>query len=357
MTRSAHDDRIPGKRVRQNRPTERAAVRAVTAVFEDANMLVQPVDGSIDIGKDLYVDVTEESRATGEVIAVQVKGGESYQRRTGSSFSCTRDDLALWAASTVPIFAVVHDPKSGRLPWINLTSWARSHTSTNSRPRTVELDGAYSLSATTLPQFVAEARDFLRASGAPVLLDLVSDDPTIQQAAVYDAFALGRTDARALLLLRAALRYISDPAPLRLAIHILALCCGHEDIFWSARNWIPSEIRARVVAEMDWSYDELCKLLGAAEPDEYVRGGVGRDVAAIVGTGWAPDVENELIDVARRASIDAAWPALMLLVTQAGDQGLEILDSAVSRSRALAGEPAVAELRSTLLQHGRASMW
>lgn len=357
MTRSERDGRTPGKRVRQNRPTERAAVRAVTAVFEDANMLVQPVDGAIDIGKDLYVDVTEESRATGEVIAIQVKGGESYQRPTGSSFSCTDDDLVFWAASTVPIFAFVHDPESGRLPWINLTSWARAQIGKNPPPRTVELDGAYSLSAATLPRFVAEARDFLRASGSPVLLDLASGDPMIQQAAVYDAFALGRTDARTLLLLRAALRYISEPPSLRLAIHILALCRGHGDIFWSASNWIPSGIRARVVAEMDWTYEELCKLLGAAEPDEYVRGGLGQDVAAIVGAGWAPDVESQLEDVARQASFDAAWPALMLLVTHAGDQGLEVWDRVVPHSRALAGEPVVSELRTTLLEHGWASMW
>ncbi|MGH2911967.1 MAG: DUF4365 domain-containing protein [Solirubrobacteraceae bacterium] len=99
-----------GKRVRPNRPVERAAIRAVTAVFEDANFLVQPVDGANDIGKDLYVDVTEAGRATGELIAVQVKGGSSYRRRDGYAIPCNVNDLALWADSTVPIFGVVHDP-------------------------------------------------------------------------------------------------------------------------------------------------------------------------------------------------------------------------------------------------------
>jgi hypothetical protein len=69
----------PGKRVRANRPTERAGIRATAAVFEDANSLVQPVDGANDIGKDLYVDLTAENRVTGELIAVQVKSGTSYQ--------------------------------------------------------------------------------------------------------------------------------------------------------------------------------------------------------------------------------------------------------------------------------------
>jgi hypothetical protein len=320
-------------------------------------MLVQPVEGAVDIGKDLYVDVTEENRATGEVVAIQVKGGNSYQRRKGPAFACTADDIALWAASTVPIFAVVHDPESGRLSWINLTAWARAHSGKDLLPPSVTLDDAYALSTQTLPQFVAEARDFLRASGNPTLLGLASDDPTIQEAAVYDAFALGRTDARALLLLRSSLRYISDPRPLRLAIHVFALCVGHGDIFWSARNWLPSEIRGRVVAEMDWSYDELCKLFAAADLEEYARGGRGQDVAAIVSAGWAPDIENQLADVARRGPFNVAWPALMLLVTEAGEDGLAVFDSVVPGSRSLADEAVVAELRSILLEHGWTSMW
>jgi hypothetical protein len=257
----------------------------------------------------------------------------------------------------VPIFAVVQDPNTGRLPWINLTAWARAKGGGDRVPTAVELDDAYSLSASTLPQFVAEARDFLRASGSAALLGLARDDPTIQRAAVYDAFALGRTDPRALLLLRSTLRYISDPRPLRLAIQILALCAGHGDIFWSARNWIPAEIRARVVAEMEWSYDELCKLLAAADHEEYSRGGLGQDVAAIVGAGWAPDVENQLVEVARRASFDVAWPALMLLITQAGEDGLEVFDDVVPQSRSLASEAVVAELRSILLEYGFATLW
>ncbi len=320
-------------------------------------MLVQPVDGAIDIGKDMYVDVTEESRATGEVIAIQVKGGESYQRRRGCAFSCTADDIALWEASTVPIFAVVHDPASGEMPWINMTAWARARSADDPLPTMVSVDGAYTLSARTLPQFVAEARDFLQAAGSPALLGLASDDPVIQRAAVYDAFALGRSDARALLLLRSGLRYFSDPRPLRLAIHVLALCKGHGDIFWSARNWLPSEIRGRITAEMTWSYEELCKLLAAAAPEEYSRGGLGQDVAAIIGAGWAPDVEHQLADVARRAPFDAAWPALMLLVTQAGEDGLDVFDKVVPQSSSLAGLAVVAELRTVLVQCGYATMW
>jgi hypothetical protein len=225
----------PGKRVRPNRPVERAAARAVTAVFEDANFLVQAVDGANDIGKDLYVDVTEAGRVTGELIAVQVKGGGSYRRKGGYAIPFSADDLALWATSTVPVIGIVHDPDGGWLHWVNLTAWARAQTTPPS-PMEVLVASTWRLDARTLAAFVAEARGFLAASGPPALVGLVDPDPGVQRAAIYDAFALGRRDPRPLLLLRAALRYISDQEPLQLAISVLTLCVGHGDIFWHAGN-------------------------------------------------------------------------------------------------------------------------
>lgn len=56
--------RMP-KYVRPNRPTERAAVNAVTDFFERNRCIMQPVSGENDIGKDAYVDLTEGVRVTG----------------------------------------------------------------------------------------------------------------------------------------------------------------------------------------------------------------------------------------------------------------------------------------------------
>jgi hypothetical protein len=45
------------------------------ALFDDAEMVVQEVDTANDIGKDLYVDLADEGRFTGELVALQVKAG------------------------------------------------------------------------------------------------------------------------------------------------------------------------------------------------------------------------------------------------------------------------------------------
>jgi Domain of unknown function (DUF4365) len=324
------------------------------AVFEDANMLVQPIDGSVDIGKDMYVDVTEGDEATGELIALQVKAGESYRKGDHYMIPCKPSDTALWKASTVPIFGIVHDPPRG-LYWTNLTAWARSNT--NPSARFSPVTNRCRLETRTLRDFIAEAREFLRASGPPSLLGLADEDPVIQRGAVYDAFALGRHEARALLLLRASLRYLHDPGPLGFAIHVLALCIGHGDTFYTARTWIDPAVAARVRREFSWSYDEVCQLLSAAEPDEYCRGGLGQDVAVLVGSGWAPDVEHQLERVVRKADLSAALPALMMLVADAYEDGLAVFDRLVSSSRALRTDPTARELRSVLVEHGYVTMW
>ncbi len=97
-------------------------------MFENAGMVVQEVDTANDIGKDLYVDLAQDGRFTGELIALQVKGGGSYRGPHGSHrLRADADDRDLQANGSVPVFGVIHDPDYDALYWTNLTSWSRSH--------------------------------------------------------------------------------------------------------------------------------------------------------------------------------------------------------------------------------------
>ena len=222
--------RPPGKRSRPGRPAERAAIRAVTAVFENAGMVVQEVDTANDIGKDLYVDLAQDGRFTGELIALQVKGGGSYRGPHGSHrLRASADDRDLRANSSVPVFGVIHDPDYDALYWTNLTSWSRSHLEEPGE-LTATMSN-WSLTCESLPHFLGEARQFLAASGPPALLGVADDDEEQQIRALYDAFALGRRDPRPLLLIRRSLMTLSARA-LADAVRILnlALVTGHGDI-------------------------------------------------------------------------------------------------------------------------------
>ena len=104
---------------------ENRGVRATTAIFEDRSMKVQRIDHANDIGRDLLVDLIDESGYTGEVIALQVKSGAKYKRSHGYAIPCSDKDAQFWRDSTVPIFGVVYDDDLDQLFWVNLSEWAR----------------------------------------------------------------------------------------------------------------------------------------------------------------------------------------------------------------------------------------
>ena len=134
----------PRKRVGTGRQAEKAALRAVQAFFEDANHIYLPVPGGDDFGKDAYLDIVVDGEVTGDMIALQIKGGESYRRSRGYAIPCTPADRELWRSSSIPIFGVVHH--TGNLCWTNLTAWTRSLAS-DAQPPAAPVDATFRPSA------------------------------------------------------------------------------------------------------------------------------------------------------------------------------------------------------------------
>lgn len=347
-------DLRPGKRVRRSRPVEKAAIRAVTAVFEDANMIVQSIDGANDIGKDLYVDLTDGRRVTGATIALQVKGGLSYRRRDAYVIPFSVDDKELWATSSVPIYGIVFDPESDSLHWTNLTSFARADTSPESG--VVRVSKRTLLTPESLPFFVREVSVYLRAIGSVSLLDLAHSDPNRQISAVADVFGLGRNDARPLLLLRDALHRLEGDA-LSLAIRVFARVVWHGDLYARPETAIAESVRREVLPALDWSYEEVCRLLAHPNLEEWQRGGLGQDVDAVIGapstSGLPALLERAVVEAPR----EAAWPALCLVVSDAYEEGLGLWERLVPKSRSLAQDPDAWELRDMLVDQGAATLW
>jgi hypothetical protein len=341
------------KRVRPNRPTEQAAIRAVQGLLEDANHLYQPVLGSNDIGKDAYVDIVEHGEVTGDVIALQIKGGESFRRARGYAIPCTASDLELWRSSSIPVFGVVHD--AGKLHWANLTAWARALAS-DARPAAAPVDATFGLDARRLPGFLAQARAYLRAGGPPALIDLASSESVRQRAAILDAFGLARHDARPLLLVRASLRYMHDRTALAPAIRVLTLTVGHGDIFWTADNWLPESVCDAVRAELRWSAAEVEQLIAVTEHEEWDRGGLGQDVHALLDAD--PNVNHAIESVFVATTNDeVAHRCMLILIDAARRDGLAEWTRLIHRRPALATDEFAIELRRLLEEFGIFALW
>jgi hypothetical protein len=349
----AHVD--AGKQARQNRPVEKAGVRAVQAIFEDANLIFQAVDLGNDIGKDAYVDLAEGGLFKGVVVALQIKGGESFRRGDDYKVPCNEDDLALWAGSSIPIYGMVHDPTADSVHWADLTGWSKSlapgeHRSYCPVPR------QNLLSAETVSAWASFVRSQLHRQASPRVLDLMSNEVRRQVAAVSECFALGRSDPRPLMLLRACLRWLADVDASWPAIQILSFATPHPDVYWSADTWFPDDVKRALNATYRWDIDEAEFLIRAPSGDMWARGDLGESVYMLLAADPRCDQILEQL-VAGTDDSEVRWQAARLRVARASEDALSTLELLVQSSPGLQEHELFSELRTTLLEHGHVSMW
>lgn len=101
--------------------TERRGVNAVEAVFISDFKWGFREQTVSDFGIDAQAEIFEAGKATGKLIALQIKTGASYFRKHGNDyvFYGEQRHLDYWLNHSLPVFLILHDP--GR----NLTLWQK----------------------------------------------------------------------------------------------------------------------------------------------------------------------------------------------------------------------------------------
>jgi hypothetical protein len=341
------------KQLRSNRVVERAAVNAARSLFEAASLVFQEVDHGNDYGKDAYLDLTDRNEITGTCIALQIKGGQTY--RTGDGYCIPFDEATatFWARSSLPVFGIVHDPADGTLHWCNLTRHARTEWS-GAGGGSVPIPRR-PLDDDTLSAFLREAHAYVQASTSSWSLGLLDADETVQASSVVDAFALGRSDPRALLLLRMCLCHLATKAT-RLAIHYLSHATPHPDIGWTEANWIPSPVKDKIAASFRWTPEELVHMLEAVEFDEFERGGLGESAFMLLTANERS--RGTLRQVAcGTADLDVRFTALYLLLYLAGREAPALFNEISSVARDLLDHPLADALTDTLGEWGYVTLF
>lgn len=333
--------------------TARAAVNAVRSFLEARSQIYHEVDQANDYGKDAYVDLVVNGEVTGDVIALQVKGGPSYKSEAGYFIPYSAADKALWASSSVPVFGIVCNVTDHALFWVCLTDVL----SQPNAPGKGKIPVPGRLDHESWDEFLSLALRESKRRGAG-LLGIYSREPEQQLVAVRDAFAIGRYDARAMIMLRRSLRQL-DERTLPYAISALAHCIPfHPDILWHSMNTVSPSVKAEVCRELDWTLEEAILLLRAVDPEDmFRRGALGEHVYLLLSEGWLPDVVDLFARTLSRAveirDDDVAYKALILLQYQAGDDAQEELQSALEKHVHLQSMPMVIELLSTVREFGR----
>jgi hypothetical protein len=259
--------------VRNIRVTSRDGVNAARYFFEHHGCTFQEIDQQQDIGKDAYVDLADHQGITPLCVALQIKAGTSYRNVKGEYAIPVDNHADLWRRSTVPVFGIVHDPEDKQLRWVDLTGYLRAHP--EHCGGSIPVARQHTLDAAILHGTLTDAARAYSAQGATrLVLDLVAPDP-IQTVAVYDAWALSRSDPRFLLVLR---RFILDlqPESLRHAIWLLSHIGLHPDILWTEDNWIKPEAKELLRPSLRWSPEELARMLGSIDYEDYGRGTIGQ---------------------------------------------------------------------------------
>ena len=337
------------KQLRVGHVSERGGVNAVRTLLEAHGHVVDEVDARSDYGRDLIVDLTESSEITGAVIGVQVKGDRSFIKNGDWELPASMKDRRYWAESSVPIVGVLWNPVDGEMRWANLTAYARADPAISTWPprrspsiSTEEPPGVSIvyftenkvLDGTTLSQMIEQLRDYLRQSSAPALLGLFDPDDERRRNAVFDCWVLGRSDARAFILLRWALPSLSGQT-LRYAVTILSHLTPHPDIFWHAGNWVPPEIERQVRPAFRWSAPEVCDLVCAVDQlDEgagWQRGSLGQCLWSllVVDPTLFMSVHAAIGLALAREELDAAFRLLIIYQYLADDSLTAVKDALI----------------------------
>jgi hypothetical protein len=319
----------PRKQLRVGHVSERAGVNAVRTVLETHGLVVVEVDGRSDYGRDLIVDITEDDEITGSVIGVQVKNDRRFIRNSDWELAATDKDIGYWAESSVPVVGILRCPDSGELRWINLTAIARTDPKISTWPRrrlhskkstahVIPFPSSQMLSDETFPRMIDQMVAYVRQTSAPALLGLFDSDDERRCRAVFDCWTLGRTDARAFLLLRRALLGLKGES-LGRAIFFLSHLTPHPDILWRAENWVPPEIERQVRPAFRWSAQEICDLVCAVEHfyedgADWQRGGLGQCLWMLLASD--PDLPSSvpaaMALAAEKNDVDAAFRLLVI---------------------------------------------
>lgn len=100
--------------------TERIGVSKVQLiVYEKLNWIFreQPID---DYGIDAHIELKDDNYATGKLIAVQIKSGESYFKNESNNeiiYYIDEKHLKYWKSNILPVIIILYNPKTEECIW------------------------------------------------------------------------------------------------------------------------------------------------------------------------------------------------------------------------------------------------
>lgn len=257
------------------------------------------------------------ANTVGHCVALQVKSGVSYRRHNSYAIPVGHHADS-WRESTVPVFGVAFDPEIDALHWADLTGYLREHPDLCSG--SVPVPKHQVLNAKGFPQFCEAVAVYRQARTGSLVLNLLSASSVRQAEALNDAWAMGRRDARYLIVFRRLLLDLPRQAT-RWCIWRLSHLASNPDIYYTKETWLPLTIQEQLRQTFRWSTEELAHLAGSIDPEEWGRGTLGQCLDTLVGND--PDFLRHSTDAAeilfKSGNVEEALQLLLLALSHSPD--------------------------------------
>jgi hypothetical protein len=263
----------------------------------EAGFIFYKVDGDDDVGVDGYIEITDDERvATGRVIRVQIKTGESFRNSDGSyTFRADRAHFELWARGPLPTVGIVYDQSQDWMVWIDITR--RLHEDPvflDRNERALRIARENVLTADTLRSAFRDAMGvhFVNRHDTPEYAELLCAETGQDQVRGLELLISSpklRNSRVACQVLTSRL-FRLDPEPLRFATQLIACYYPHggaapsNDLWWFAR---------RITA--DWTHHEFAHLFDCMDEDG-IHGGFGWAIMVLLHSIFDP--EEALLEIA-----------------------------------------------------------
>lgn len=296
-------------------------VSHVAKVVAQANCVFQSVDQQNDVGIDGYIELVTDEKASGCLLAVQIKSGASYCLGENWHIPADAGHIQYWKNHVLPVCGFVYDPDSDSARWVDISQLLEKQECVGGQKISVPAHNLFDLeSFTKFSGHFLEHRErrsndayFGRTLDAFANTeDIISCDAALRALVTFH-----RNRIATWYYIIMALPSMKGHALIRRLVAHLSHIPGHPDIFWHEKNIINEETsRAGIdLLKRSIKRDSMVALLDAIpEGEGFGRGTLGQCVYSIIIK--IPKAETMLESIVSDATLDQVlryWGLLILI--------------------------------------------
>lgn len=114
----------------ETKGTADLGIAYVMKVVASFNCTLTEFSEKNDVGNDLYIEIFDKEKATGNAILAQVKSGTSYVRENTYFIPATKEDYSYWNSHLLPVVGIVYNPDQDTAYWIDIKEYLQKNPST-----------------------------------------------------------------------------------------------------------------------------------------------------------------------------------------------------------------------------------